>query len=355
MVAQFEVGAEGLGVIVSRRFGILVLAVACGAALAGLVVAFVGYGRGAVEWPWAAASFVALLVLVGIVGWVLTPHRAVAVGAVMALVVVFLATVAAGSPISVVGLAVVHVAVAVAFGQLLRAGGLARAAARREAEQRVVWQERARIAREMHDVLAHRLSLIAVQAEAAVVEFTDIDVAVQDRFEVLRSTAAEGLREMRTVLGVLRDDGRAPRQPVPGLGSIAALLEEHRRAGLDVRSSIDAVDEWPGRAPTGFPARVEVAVYRTLQESLSNAARHGVRGGPVDVELREGSGELLLRVGNPVPPTRAERVGDAGWGLRGMRERVEAVGGIVAAGPEMNARFAVTAHFPVGRLGGSGR
>ena len=341
--------------VVSRRFGILVLAAACAVALAGMVAAFVGYGRGAVEWPWAAASFVVLLVLVGIVGWVLTPHRAVAVGAVIALVVVVVATVAAGSPVSVVVLAVVHVAVAVAFGQLLRAAGLARAGARREAEQRVVWHERARIAREMHDVLAHRLSLIALQAEAAVVEFVDIDVAVQDRFEVLRSTAAEGLREMRTVLGVLREDGRAPRRPVPGLGSITVLLEEHRRAGLDVRARTDVVDEWPGRSATGLPAGVEVAVYRTLQEALSNAARHGVRGGPVDVELIEGPAELLLRVGNPVPPTDGERVAEAGWGLRGMRERVEAVGGMVSAGPEADARFAVAAHFPVGQFERGGR
>ena len=349
MVASSAAGAEGLGVVVSRRFGIVVLAAVGGVVVVGMVIAFVQYGRGAVDWPWAATSFVAMLVVVGFVGCVLTPQRAVFASVAAALIVVVPVTIAAGLPLSMVMLAVVHVVAAVAFGQLLRAGRLARAVARREAERRVVWQERARIAREMHDVLAHRLSLITVLAEAAAVEFTDIDIAVQDRFEVLRSTAAQGLREMRTVLGVLRDEGRAPRRPVPGLGSIATLLEEHRRAGLDVRASTATIDEWSARSETGFPAGVEVAVYRTLQEALSNAARYGVRGGPVDVDFIDGHAELLLRVANPVPPTRAERVGDAGWGLRGMRERVEAVGGVVTAEPCADARFAVTARFPVAR------
>ncbi len=308
------------------------------------VSTFLGYGQGALRWPWPAASCAVMLLTLAGLGFACQTRWGVAAGATTALVVVVPATVTVGLPVGVVGLAVVFVALAVTFGQALRARSLARGAAQREAEQRVVWQERARIAREMHDVVAHRLSLITVQAEAATVEFPDLDEPARARFETLRSTAAR--REVRSVLGVLRDDAAAPREPVPGLAAVPALLDEHRRAGVDVRTPTDHPDAVTAETVGRLPAAVELAAYRTLQEALSNAARHGAPDAPVDVELTCGGRELVLRVRNRLAPAPREDPAGVGFGLRGMRERVEAAGGVLSAGPDSSAGFAITARFP---------
>jgi len=319
------------------------------AAAVELTVTTVGPAPAPGSWPWPMGSWAVLLLVLGIVGFRATRARAVAVAVATALVVVPPATVTVALPLAWAALAWVHVAAAVIVGRVVRARGEARATAHDEAERRVVWQERARIAREMHDVLAHRLSLIALQAEAASVEFPHIDHALQARLEILRSTAAQGLRELRTVLGVLRsDDEDAPRGPVPGLDGIGALLEEQRSAGLDVRAHIPSLRPPVGDRTGGLSTEAELAVYRTLQEALSNAARHGASGASVDVELVWDARQLSVRVENPTRPAIGDPTAVKGWGLRGMRERVEAVGGVLTTGSNGlgPTRFAVSADFP---------
>jgi signal transduction histidine kinase len=313
------------------------------------VTTAVGPVPGAGSWPWPMSSWVVMLAVLGVAGARATRVRAVVAAVSTALVVVAPAALTVGLPAAWVALAWAHVAAAVIVGRAVRARGAARLMAHEEAERRVAWQERARIAREMHDVLAHRLSLIALQAEAASVEFPHAESALQSRLEFLRSTAAQGLREMRTVLGVLRDEdgGDAPRDPVPGLGEVVALLEEQRRAGIEVRADIPTL-----RPPAGDPAgelsiEAEAAVYRTLQEALSNAARHGAAGAAVDVELSWEANRLLVRVENPTDSALGDPAASGGWGLRGMRERVEAVGGALRTGSSRGgSRFAVAADFP---------
>jgi signal transduction histidine kinase len=313
------------------------------------VITVVGPAPAPGSWPWPMGSWVVLLLVLGIVGFRATRAQAVAVAVATSALVVAPAMVTVAMPLAWAALAWIHVAAAVIVGRVVRARGTARAMARDEAERRVVWQERARIAREMHDVLAHRLSLIALQAEAASIEFPHAERALQARLEVLRSTAAQGLREMRTVLGVLRpDDEDAPRAPVPGLGGVTALLEEQRRAGLDVRAHIPSLRPPADDRAGGLSTEAELAVYRTLQEALSNAARHGAYGAAVDVELVWDARRLLVRVENPTGPAVREPAAPKGWGLRGMRERVEAVGGVLTTGSKGHgqARFAVVADFP---------
>jgi signal transduction histidine kinase len=311
-------------------------------------VASVGFVQG-VTWPWAAAGFVTVLIIVGVVGFLSDAQETSVVGAFAAVAIIAPATVTGAAPVAVGAVMIGHIAVAAAFGQLLRLGASGRAAARREAQERAVWQERMRIARDMHDVLAHRLSLIALQAEAAVVQFPELDPLVLERFEMLRSTAAQGLREMRSVLWMLREQGRPTRQPLPGLAAIDGLIEEHRSAGVIVRTTPD----FGGAAAvvaadrSSLTVAIESAAFRTMQEALSNAVRHGASQGPVDVELTTRGDELLVRVGSQQGSQHRDVLSASGLGLRGMRERVEAVGGSLVAGPVSADRFSVTARFPI--------
>ncbi|KUL31989.1 sensor histidine kinase [Actinoplanes awajinensis] len=211
----------------------------------------------------------------------------------------------------------------VVAGESVRAWRERAEAAVRERET----QERLRIARELHDVLAHQISLISVQAGAAL-HRRDPDGAFE-ALEHIRAASKQALREFRTVLGVLRDD--APRV---SLARLPELLAEVRAAGVDVRLT--------GEPPRDLPAAVDAAAFRIVQESLSNVLRHaGAR--TVRIDIHEAGGRLALRVdddgagGVPAAP---------GNGLRGMRERVETLGGTVEAGRGPEGGFRVRAELP---------
>ena len=164
--------------------------------------------------------------------------------------------------------------------------------------------ERARIARELHDVVAHYISMIAVQAETARQTTPGLSAAGAQRLAEIAGTARAGLTEMRRLLGVLREDvgGTAARHPQPGLPQLAELIDAAREtsgagARLIVSGPVAAFD--PG---------VELAAYRIVQEALTNARRHAP-GAAVDVELRYGDGTLLLQVRDNGPGLPAEPPG----------------------------------------------
>ncbi len=201
--------------------------------------------------------------------------------------------------------------------------------------------ERARIARELHDVVAHHISMVTVQAENARLTVAGMPEAGAQRLSAISETARAALTEMRRLLGVLRDDTRAEpedRQPQPGLRQLVNLLDEARDATgagtrLILRGYPEALD--PG---------VELAAYRIVQEALTNARRHAP-GAAVDVELHYAGAALRLLVrdngpGPGVPP----RLG--AHGLLGMRERAAAVGGQLRAGPTSVGGFLVEAVLP---------
>jgi len=211
-----------------------------------------------------------------------------------------------------------------------------------ERARRAVLEERTRIARELHDVVAHHMSLIAVRAETAPYRLTGLPELAQAEFGSLSEVAREALAEMRRLLGVLRDDQPAALAPQPELADLPSLVDTARQAGLAVELSVPAA---LGRVPPG----VGVCAYRIVQESLSNASQHAP-GAAVTVSVDHDSGAVLLRVANgpggPADPARNER--GPGHGLTGMRERVALLGGSLSAGPSPDGGFVVSAVLPLG-------
>jgi signal transduction histidine kinase len=202
--------------------------------------------------------------------------------------------------------------------------------------------ERARIARELHDVVAHHISMIAVQAESARLTTPGMPAAGAQRLSAIGDTARSALTEMRRLLGVLREDARdddaAGRQPQPGLRQLAELLDMTRDAsGAGARLIVR------GRLP-GLDPGVELAAYRIVQEALSNARRHAP-GAAVDVELHYTGNALAVsfRDNGPGPPPAAPA---GGHGLAGMRERAVAVGGELCTGAAPGGGFLVVARLP---------
>jgi signal transduction histidine kinase len=243
----------------------------------------------------------------------------------------------------------------VALAPVAAWAGIARRARSEAAENRAAQQviagsllehtargERARISRELHDVVAHHISMIAVQAESARLTTPGMPAAGAQRLSAIGDTARSALTEMRRLLGVLRedtsDDDLAGRQPQPGLRQLTELLDATRDAsGAGARLIVR------GRLP-GLDPGVELATYRIIQEALTNVRRHA-RGAAVDVELHHTGHMLAVRIrdNGPGPPPV---VPNGGHGLAGMRERAAAVGGEVRTGAAPGGGFLVTATLP---------
>ncbi len=212
----------------------------------------------------------------------------------------------------------------------------------REQARRTVLEERARIAREMHDVVAHHMSLIAVRAETAPYRLSDLPEPVSEEFRALSEAAREAMTDMRRLLGVLRNDEPAGRAPQPQLSDLSALIGAARLAGVAVELTVPAeLDQ--------VPAGVGVCAYRIVQESLSNASQHAP-GAAVTVSVDHADRAVLLRVANGPggPPGVPGNGHGRGHGLIGMRERVELLGGALSAGPAPDGGFVVSAVLPIG-------
>lgn len=224
----------------------------------------------------------------------------------------------------------------------------ARRAAAAEADrlaeaERAVATERRRIAREMHDVVAHSMSVIAVQAAAGrEIVHRDPDRAA-DVFVRIESVGREALAELRRMLGVLRDTGEpnAALTPQPGLADIAAAVAHSSATGV----ATDLVVDGPQR---GLAPGIELAAYRITQEALTNVRKHAGRAASATVHITYLTGSLVVDV------TDDGRGDTAGWsplgsgqGLIGMRERVEIYGGQLSAGPRPDGGFAVRAVLPI--------
>jgi len=212
-----------------------------------------------------------------------------------------------------------------------------------EQARRAVLEERAKIARELHDVVAHHMSLIAVRAETAPYRLAGLPGPVTAEFGALSEAAREALTDMRRLLGVLRNDEPAARAPQPQLCDLPVLIDAAREAGVPVELTAPPA---LGQVPSG----VGVCAYRIVQESLSNASRHAP-GAPVTVSVDQGTSAVLLRVANGPggpgePGDKAER---DGHGLAGMRERVALLGGSLTAGPAPGGGFVVSAVLPTGQ------
>lgn len=232
-------------------------------------------------------------------------------------------------------------------GDLIRRNRLSRHAlaaqaelSEREQERRAVLEERTRIARELHDVVAHHMSLIAVQAETAPYRLTDVPAPAAAEFVAIAASARDALTDMRRLLGVLRSETSGPQTaPQPDLTDLGAMVDAARRAGLGV-----TLDAEPVNADR-VPAPVGLAAYRIVQEGLANAARHAA-GAAVRVTVRAGRSGLGVRVENSPADVRPTADGGSGHGLTGMRERATSLGGTFTAGPLPDGGYAVAAELP---------
>ncbi|WP_181805505.1 sensor histidine kinase [Streptomyces shenzhenensis] len=245
---------------------------------------------------------------------------------------------------SVVTQALLYSSVLVWFGHLAqRSAALTRHLRAEQAERarRAVVEERGRIARELHDVVAHHMSVISVQAGLARFVFESDPGKARGALGTIADTSGEALDELRRMLEVLRDeDPRAvERAPMPTLERLAELVERVRSGGLPVSFVVEG-------APRPLPPGVELCAYRVVQEALTNVLKHAGRA-HARVLLRYGASELTVSVlddGEGVNPDRV-RTG-AGHGLIGMRERAKLYGGTISVGPRSEGGFAVELTLP---------
>jgi signal transduction histidine kinase len=309
-----------------------------------LFVAAASQPRGVVFWVWVATATLVLLVPVAWTsyatyylmdrwhrfGWLGTPYA-------------FWDRAGYSLLLTVAGLVVVTSVVLA--GQLVRGRAITRQQLVEVEERGLVLDERARIARELHDVVAHHVSMIAVRAETAPFRLGKLPDQARREFAEISQASRESLTEMRRLLGVLRSDGPAPTTPQPGLADLAELVEWTRAAGTPITLEMHG-------SMAGLPAAVDVSAYRILQEALTNAARHAT-GAPAHLRLERTDMQLSLSVrSGPRPPAAggdhgAPPAGEGGHGVRGMRERAAMLGGELHAGPTADGGFEVTTTLPL--------
>ncbi len=213
---------------------------------------------------------------------------------------------------------------------------------REEKARLAVAAERARIARELHDVVAHAISVIAVQAGAGRHAHHGEPARTHEAFHAIESTARQALVEMRRLLGLLREEGElTTTAPMPGVDGHAELIEQARAAGLWVEVAVDGRER-------ALPAGLDLAAYRILQEALTNVRKHAP-GAHVNVRIGYGPDdvEIEVRDDGSGSPAGGSDGGDGGHGLIGMRERVALYRGELEAGPLPEGGFRVRARLPL--------
>ncbi|WP_407699591.1 sensor histidine kinase [Streptomyces ferrugineus] len=316
------------------------------------------------NWPWSTSEILAHAAILLLLALRPTTRMALAALAATGLATFVVQGIIGGGQYSSTGVTAVAVfAVAVLVGTALRGRREARTQlveqetlTAEERARRTLLEERSRIARELHDVVAHHMSVISIQAQVAPHLVENPSEELRENLAGIRQNALDALTELRRVLGVLRSEtpegtedpyglggpgtGAAPDAPQPVLDRLDALIENTRAAGLDVVTDIR------GEAPP-YPTGVELSAYRIIQEALSNALRHAP-GSEVRVEVSHDFRGLHLGVVNSRPQHPAPATPGAGHGLLGMRERAAMLGGHLTAAPTQHGGFAVSAFLPRG-------
>ncbi|WP_412566254.1 sensor histidine kinase [Streptomyces nojiriensis] len=311
------------------------------------------------SWPWPPMTIVGYLVLMACLGLRESVRTLVGVWLVTGLV----GTVLGFSPPSGVTntaalLFVLSGVMLVLTGALRGVGDAQQRVAEQESiseaerSRRTLLEERARIARELHDVVAHHMSVITVQADSAPYRVPGMSEPVREEFAAIAASARESLGEMRRLLTVLRGDGAGgaegaggadgERAPQPGIDRLQQLVEATVRAGQPVELSLAA-----GAAGAAPPA-VDLSAYRIVQEALANVVRHAP-GAPTRVSVTVDEGEVLVLVVNGPARDAVVRLESSGTGhgLVGMRERVRLTGGTLDTGPLPDGGFRVAARLPL--------
>jgi signal transduction histidine kinase len=326
--------AGGLALAARRRAPIIVLLIA---------------GCCAVGYRAAGLNVFAVAYLVAVYAAVRAGHRVATIATSVAMLIALpLSAMASGLP---TGAALVQARDVLELAWLIAAGAAGEAL--RQAEQRADEAERTReeaalrragderlhIARELHDSLTHQISVIKVQAEAAVHLAHKRGQPIPPALLAIRDAGREAARELRATLEALRDDDTTP---PPGLDQVAELVERAKAAGVDASLTVDG-------HRTDVPTAVQSAAYRIVQEALTNVARHAAAA-PTTVQIGYRTDTIVIQVedsgsADPQPPTH--HPAQPGVGLLGMRERVTALGGRLRAEPRRQGGFTVHAELPV--------
>ncbi|MFI6486808.1 sensor histidine kinase [Streptomyces sp. NPDC050564] len=313
---------------------------------------------GGLDWPWSPPAIIAHAFVLFFLALRVPTRVAVGALSLTALATYFVQGVVGGQVYRPTGLlAVVVFAAVVLLGTALRGRREARtqlveqaSLTEEERARRTLLEERSRIARELHDVVAHHMSVISIQAQVAPHLVENPTEELKENLEGIRQNALEALTELRRVLGVLRSEnlddpyglgagtGAAPDSPQPTLDRLDALVENTRAAGLDVTTEISG-EQLP------LAPGVELSAYRIIQEALSNALRHAP-GSAVRVELWHFPRGLQVRVVNSRPERPGPPSPGAGHGLLGMRERAAMLGGTLVTSETSCGGFAVAAFLP---------
>ncbi len=301
--------------------------------LAGIVALFGAAQRVRREWLWLLtaagfAGYVAVTVACGSIGGIAVTQPGSGAYLVTAIVAAVAVTLAEAARIR-----------AEHFREMSRVAAV-RAQARQEQSRRQASDERLRIARELHDVLGHHLSLINVRAGVALHLLDSRPAEVREALDAIKLASAEALREVRSVLATLNPvDEEAPRAPTHGLSDLDRLADETRAAGLPVT----VTREGPARP---VPAEVDRAAYRIVQEALTNVRRHAGDTATASVTVRYTPDTLILRVEDTGTGAVESTMDGSGNGIPGMRERATALGGTLAAGAGPEGGFRVAATLP---------
>jgi signal transduction histidine kinase len=198
--------------------------------------------------------------------------------------------------------------------------------------------ERARIAVDLHDVIAHSVSVMTSQAGAVQLLLAESPERARQPLEALEETGRQALAEMRRLLGILRTDaGESGLAPQPGMANLSVLLDRVRNAGLPVELTVEGGPEY-------LPPGIDLAAYRIVQEALTNALEHTDRA-RARVTVRYRRGTLELEIADDGPMRRGD--GELRGGLVAMSERVSVYGGELEAGPRTGGGYAVSAHLPL--------
>ncbi len=313
---------------------------------------------GGAPWPWAVTTLITQSIVIGLLGyrykWML--GAATFAGSVVLAAVAAQAVQPPHEPNSTAVNMVIFASIAGAAlvaGIVLRQWEVVRtqlAGARRASEEertrRVVAEEKTRIARELHDVIAHSMSIINVQASSAPFRHPQTDAALKEEFDDIAASSRRALTEMRSLLSVLRDDAVPTlKAPQPVLSRIPELVEQSVGAGLEVTLVGEAQ-----LGDGGVSELTGLAAYRIVQEALSNVIRHAP-GTPVNVTCTRQADSIEIVVKNGPAGGRMANAGEpgVGHGLIGMRERAASVGGTVDYGPTDDGGYEVRAHLPLQR------
>lgn len=366
-VAMVVTVAHSAAAILAVRWPWAGLSLSVAAALATMLVTT--GGQGSWPWPWPVTSLLAHCLTLVVLAlchrwfWAVSAWSAGAVLTLGSLLVTSPELLPGGTLRSVLTNGVVLVAVSggvlllslMVHQWILIAGQVERAETHsaEEERRRRELEERNRIARELHDVVAHSMSVITVQAGTAKYRMPAMTEQTEQEFEDIAASARQALGEMRSLLTILRTEDGASRAdgdigvdtvPLPDLGDVTELVASSRASGT--RITVTGVAETLARCEV--PPTVGLTAYRVVQEALSNALRHA-RGSAITVRVgtEEDGSQLVVEVVNSAPEGIGESLPGSGLGLAGTRERVTSLGGSVGVGPTSSGGFAVRARLPL--------